>query len=518
MSGPVVVGRRRMAAVLVALGLSAPLASAAPAAAEELNTVQSFDGTPITFYWFPAQGLAPGQQAPTVLQGPGFGGKAASDPEATSSGPIPGVGDLRREGYNVLTWNPRGISPSGGAAQLNNPDFEGRDVTALISWVAQRPEAQLDAPGDPRLGMTGGSYGGGIQFSTAAIDARVDAIVPVIAWNSLRTSLYKASTIKTSWVNALVTLGSRPGNTFDKRILKGRTQASKSTRFSKDIVKFARAAGPDRVLSQISAPTLLLQGTIDNLFPPSEAVANYRALRKAGVPTKMVWFCGGHGICLTDEGDTAVPQQQTWLWLSRYLKGDTSVDTGPGFTWVDQNGRYRSAPKYPKATGELRAKGKGTLDLRDRGGSGPYPGDLPISGVGAIFIRPTIPAPAKRAVDVRVKAKSKAVVVGAAKLRLTYKGSVPKKKRQVSKRVAVAAQLVDDRSGTVLGNQVTPLVLRLDGKKRRAAVDLEAVSASLRKGQRVTLQIVAQSSLYDLFPRGGSVRFSRIAVTLPTVG
>jgi ABC-2 type transport system ATP-binding protein len=517
MSGPGIVRRRRVAAVLVALGLSAPLAAAAPASAQDLNTVQSFDGTPITFYWFPAQGLATGQQAPTVLQGPGFGGKAASDPDATSDGAIPGVGDLRREGYNVLTWNPRGISPSGGAAQLNNPDFEGRDVSALISWVAQRPEAQLDAPGDPRLGMTGGSYGGGIQFSTAAIDPRVDAIVPVIAWNSLRTSLYKASTIKTSWVNALVTLGSRPGNTFDKRILKGRTQASKSTTFSKDIVEFARAAGPDRVLSRITAPTLILQGTIDNLFPPSEAIANYRALRKAGVPTKMVWYCGGHGICLTHDGDQSLPQQQTWLWLSRYLKGDAAVDTGPGFTWVDQSGRYRSAPEYPKPTGTLRAKAKGTLALRGRGGSGPYPGDLPVTGVGAIFIRPTIPGPAKRAVDVRVTSKSKAVVVGTPKLRLTYKGAVPKK-RKASKKVRVVAQLVDNRTRTVVGNQVTPIVLRLDGKTRRASVDLEAVSASLRKGQRLTLQIAAQSSLYDVFPRGGSVRFSRIAVTLPTVG
>jgi ABC-2 type transport system ATP-binding protein len=485
-----------------------------PAGAQGLNTVESFDGTPITFYWFPAEGLGQGQTAPTVLQGPGFGGRAADDPDATSSGPIPAVGDLRREGYNVLTWNPRGISPSGGAAQLNNPDVEGRDVSALITWVAQRSEAQLDAPGDPRLGMTGGSYGGGIQLSTAAVDSRVDAIVPVIAWNSLRTSLYKASTIKTAWVNALVTLGSRPGNTFDERILKGRTQAAGGTVFSTDIVKFAHAAGPDRVLSQITAPTLILQGTVDNLFPPSEAVANYRALRDAGVPTKMVWFCGGHGVCLTEEGDTSVPQQQTWRWLSRHLKRDTSMDTGPGFTWVDQNGRYRSAPDYPKATGKVLATGKGSLALREKGGSGPYPGELPITGVAAVFLRPTIPSPAERAVEVRVRAQNKAVVVGTPTLRLSYKGTVP---RTAGKDVRVLAQLVDNRTGTVLGNQVTPVPLRLDGTKRRVTADLEAVSASLRRGQRVTLQIAAQSSLYDVFPRGGSVRFTRVSVALPTV-
>ena len=215
----------RIAPLVGAVSAALAVSVAVPAAAEDYNTVQSFDGTPITFYWFPAIGLADGQTAPTVLQGPGFGGKAQSDPDAKSSSSIPGVGDLRRAGYNVLTWNPRGISPSGGQAQLNNPDFEGRDVSALLTWVSQQPQAQLDVAGDPRVGMTGGSYGGGIQLSTAGIDPRVDAIVPVIAWNSLQTSLYKAQTIKSSWVNALLVGATRPGNTFSPSILKGREQA-----------------------------------------------------------------------------------------------------------------------------------------------------------------------------------------------------------------------------------------------------------------------------------------------------
>jgi ABC-2 type transport system ATP-binding protein len=60
--------------------------------------------------------------------------------------------------------------------------------------------------------------------------------------------------------------------------------------------------GPDYVLPQITTPTLLLQGTVDTLFPLREAVANYRALSDSNVPVKMVWFCGGHGVCLTSPG------------------------------------------------------------------------------------------------------------------------------------------------------------------------------------------------------------------------
>jgi ABC-2 type transport system ATP-binding protein len=487
---------------------------AAPAVAEDYNTVESFDGTPITFYWFPAVGLAPGQTAPTVLQGPGFGGQAQDDPDAKSSAAIPGVGDLRRAGYNVLTWNPRGISPSGGEAQLNNPDIEGRDVSALLTWVSTRPEAQLDAPGDPRIGMTGGSYGGGIQFSSAGIDPRVDAIVPVIAWNSLETSLYKAQTIKSSWVNALMVGATRPGNTFSPSILKGRQQARQGTTFSKEVVDFAGAAGPDRVLANITAPTLILQGTIDNLFPPSEAVANFRALRSAGVTTKMVWFCGGHGVCLTKGGESTLPLEQTWLWLAKYLKGDTAVDTGPAFTWIDQRGRFRSAADYPSAATRLTARGKGELRLRDKGGSGPYTGELPsaISPTFSLVLRPTIPAPAKNAVDVVVTAKKPSMVVGSPRLTLRYKGTSRNKK------VRVLAQLVDPRSAIVVGNQITPFALKLNGKPQKVSIPMEEIAFHLRKGQRLRLQIVANSGAYDTFPKGGRVSFSKVRIGLPVVG
>ena len=50
--------------------------------------------------------------------------------------------------------------------------------------------------GQPVVGMTGGSYGGGIQFATAAYDKRIKAIVPVITWNNLNWSLWPNSVIK----------------------------------------------------------------------------------------------------------------------------------------------------------------------------------------------------------------------------------------------------------------------------------------------------------------------------------
>jgi ABC-2 type transport system ATP-binding protein len=81
----------------------------------------------------------------------------------------------------------------------------------------------------------------------------------------------------------------------------------------------------------------------------------------------------------------------------------------------------------------------------------------------------------------------------------------------------VLAQIVDEASGKVLGNQITPVALRMDGRLRRVTLPLEIVAATARRGQRLTLQIVARSSLYDTKPKGGTVRLQRIRLSLPTV-
>jgi ABC-2 type transport system ATP-binding protein len=48
---------------------------------------------------------------------------------------------------------------------------------------------RVDGPGDPRVGVVGGSYGGALALLLAGQDPRVDAIVPLITWNDLSYSL-----------------------------------------------------------------------------------------------------------------------------------------------------------------------------------------------------------------------------------------------------------------------------------------------------------------------------------------
>src|SRR5947209_5475134 len=161
--------------LLLALGLAT-----APDSWARDGYITSFDGTKIVYSFFPATGLKPGQRAPTVMNGPGYSSGRTDQTDAT-------VSALLAAGYNVLTWDPRGFGDSGGNVEIDGPDYEARDASALIDFIAKQPEAELDAPGDPRLGMIGDSYGGGIQNNTAAIDRRVDVITPSISWHSLIT-------------------------------------------------------------------------------------------------------------------------------------------------------------------------------------------------------------------------------------------------------------------------------------------------------------------------------------------
>ena len=60
------------------------------------------------------------------------------------------------------------------------------------------------------------------------------------------------------------------------------------------------------------------------------------------MPTKMLWFCGGHVVCLTGAGETGHIERAVLNWFARYLKKDTTVQTGPRFEWLADDAKWRS--------------------------------------------------------------------------------------------------------------------------------------------------------------------------------
>lgn len=473
--------------------------------------VNSFDGAPIVTHFFPAAGLQGNDKAPTILLGHGWGGTGETNANGGAVGPFV------KEGYNVVTWDARGFGGSGGTVMIDSPDFEGRDVQALIDFVAAQPEAQLDGPGDPRLGMSGGSYGGGIQLVTAGLDDRVDVIAPTISWNSLRTSLFRSEAIKLGWGAALIGVGIptsvalgvfspagiQTGNQSDQ-FYSTVAEGSATGQVSESNKQWFAAHGPDFLLDNIDVPTLLIQGEPDTLFTLDEADANYRALKANGIPLKMVWFCGGHAVCLTESdsssaalGDSAHAQEARLAWFARYLRNDKSVDTGPAFEWIDENGEFHASEGYPlNEVGKLEGSGSGQLPLVEGA-----------SSVGSGFSVAASPAPV--AVSAPIATPAEPVdVLGAPRLELTYSGLAN------PGQTFVYAQIVDSSRNIVVNNQATPIPVTLDGQEHSLSLPLETI-ASRTTGAGYELQIAPGTTVYDVQRSNGFIDVSNAHVELP---
>jgi ABC-2 type transport system ATP-binding protein len=468
---------------VIALATVLLLAWAAPASAREA-VVRSFDGAKLHVSFHPAK---PGKRAPTILMTHGWGGTRDTNPEGASSAANAGVGALRKAGFNVLTWDSRGFGESGGTVTIDYRANEGRDVKQLLNWLARQPEAKLDGRRDPRVGMHGGSYAGGIQFVAAAIDRRIDAIAPSIAWHSLTTSLYRAETVKGGWSSLLYAAGQT--GRLDPHITSAFASGAASGTLSAEDRAWFASRGPGSLVKRIKVPTLILQGTPDTLFTPSEAIDNYRILRRNEIPLKMLWFCGGHGQCLTGEGTARHLEKRVVAWLKRHVMRKR-VRTGPGFEWLADDAKWRSARAYPPKRGTpIVGEGSGTLLVS--------PADT-LSGTAYAA------GPAANAVDVPIPEVT-AQVVGRPSVRLTYSGT--------GVATHVFAQIVDEARGVVLGNQVTPIPVKLDGATHTITRSLEGVAAA---GGRYRLQLIGGSQVYGPARGVGAITFSAARISLPT--
>ncbi len=304
---------------------------------------------------------------PAVLLAHGFGGTKQSVASQAQ--------DLAGQGYAVLTWTAQGFGLSGGQIHLDSPDYEVRDAQRLIDWLAQQPQIQKDAPGDPRVAAVGGSYGGALTLMLAGVDHRVDAIVPEITWNDLADAFLPDATgqgpangvFKKQWaglffgsagagINAASILGQLGGagaaggaaaivpggidpqcGRFAQDVCQAYLQLATTGRPSDATLALLHRSSPAAVLSNIKAPTLLIQGQADSLFPLTQAEANYRGIAATGTPVRMDWFTGGHDGGAGPQADQDRGKYLTLTWLNYYLRGQGD-NPGTGFTFSRLSG------------------------------------------------------------------------------------------------------------------------------------------------------------------------------------
>jgi ABC-2 type transport system ATP-binding protein len=74
---------------------------------------------------------------------------------------------------------------------------------------------------------------------------------------------------------------------------------------------------------------------------------------------------------------------------------------------------------------------------------------------------------------------------------------------------------VDESTGLVLGNQVTPIDVTLDGRTHTTSVPLEMVAFTGRPKARIELQLVATTVAYAPPRLGGNIDFTHIHIALP---
>ncbi|MBY6411252.1 alpha/beta fold hydrolase [Rhodococcus sp. BP-252] len=300
--------------------------------------------------------------APAVLLAHGFGGdKFSVDGQARA---------LAEDGFTVLTYSARGFGTSTGTISLNDPDREVADGRALIDWLADRPEVQLDGPGDPRVGVAGGSYGGALALSVGGTDPRVDAVASAITWNDLGQALFPnygvtsdagrdalgaittpagsvyggPGVLKRGWAGVFFGAGSASGASDDSSATPPEAAggAPGCGRFapefcaaygesavtgvpSPELLALLTAHSPAAVASNITAPTLLVQGVQDTLFGLDQADATARQIADAGGDVEVRWFGGGH-----DAGGTNGSAENAMKdFLDAHLRGETDSAVAP---------------------------------------------------------------------------------------------------------------------------------------------------------------------------------------------
>ncbi|BBY58130.1 CocE/NonD family hydrolase [Mycolicibacterium sarraceniae] len=479
----------------------------------------SFDGTLISLNWFPAStqgpnGVPAGNLAPTIMNGPGLATAGQTNPYTTYGIDelTPGVQSLRDRGYNVVTWDPRGEFASGGILQLDSPAFEGRDVTAMINWIATQPTSSLNGPNDPKVGMVGGSYGGGIQLVSAGTDSRIDAIVPGIAWNSLNQALYPNGAFKTAYSSLLLLSLVLSGARINNQIYLGVISGLLTGFLSNTAQAVLASSGPNFVVPNISAPTLFEQGTIDVLFTLQQAIQNAEAL-KPGVPAQMIWSCTGHGVCLTTPDTTGTRNLDAALnWLDTYVKG-VAVPAAPNFQYTDQFGNWFQSNYLPTKDSQFFGSSFTAAD----GAAGGTLGLVPIIGGSGPAPQASIPyslglaSKARNAINVNLDLTGLSQTVGAPTLTFDYQGLGTSR--------FVYAQLVDNNTGLVVGNLVTPVAVTLDGRSRSVSVNMENIVYTADNPQdlgNLTLQITSSATAYENFTAVGVINISNIGLTLQT--
>ncbi|MEU2545473.1 alpha/beta fold hydrolase [Streptomyces roseolus] len=494
----------RWAAVTAVLAVLAGAGTWTAAALDEPPPVQredrplTLDGVRIDTSYFTA---GPSGRRPAVLLAHGFGG-SKDDVRAQAE-------RLARDGYAVLTWSARGFGASGGKIGLNDPAHEVADVRGLLDWLAARPEVLLDGAGDPRVGVTGASYGGAISLLAAGHDPRVDAIAPQITYWNLADALFPGGVYKKLWSGILFSMGADARGDacgrFAPEICALKERVAVSGAPDAEARALLEARSPSAVGDRVKVPTLIVQGQTDSLFTLDQSDAMARALAANGAPVAVDWASGGH-----DGGD-----RETWRvedriggWFDRWLKEDASVDTGPAFRVSRTGGvdstdgratlRAATADRYPglrEGTRALALTGPPQRFANPAGGAPPAVSAVPGLGGGlgglssSLGVGLALDFPGQHARFDTAPVTGPLRITGTPTARVRVTSTAPDGSAVLFAKVYDVGP--DGRQQVLPAQLVAPVRVEDAGKGRSVTLTLPAIDHEVEAGHRLRLVVSA---------------------------
>lgn len=369
---------------------SNPSAPSATQGSLVIDTPSDIDATanptPTTeiFYTVLTPPRCPGASYPLILHSHGYGGTRVRELAANGDLPttLPHFGAidaltqaLPYHGYVVLSFDERGHGQSNASnARLIDPGRETQDARALLDWAydnAERFGIQRETgtgiARDLKVGTLGNSYGGGFQMPLAALDARIDTIVPNGTWHGLLYSLLPGDSVKLGFGGLLGVLATL-GNTSNTPVVQTLVNAigfaspqafnirSRTDLFNAGTSPNARPRPVtedealvlfDRGMSYFRAqqnagqgwgfgeprarlravPALFLQGNRDVLFNLTEGYWNQRYFSEAGGDVRLLSTEGGHMNPLANQTEgtadcgSVVGITAVLGWFDHHLKG-----------------------------------------------------------------------------------------------------------------------------------------------------------------------------------------------------
>lgn len=344
----------------------------------------------------------PGDRAPIVLQSHGYGGNRIKTlgPDGTlhpNDPHFPSINELVQalpyHGYAVISYDERGHGDSTDAnARIIDPRAEVQDARQILDWAydhaAEYGFATQDNTGiakDLDVGTIGYSYGGGFEMPLAALDPRIDTIVPNGTWYDLLYSLLPGDGVKLSYDGLLCLLASTASTSAQIPIGVHNTPlvqslcntvgvqglAASTIRTRQDLVNalgsptavprsaseseindffFTHGMGYFQQQQEMglawggssdpfpgaspplrAVPALFLQGNRDILFNMTEAYWNAQYFGAAGSDVRVITTEGGHMNPLANqlEGPANCGKvtgvEAILAWLDHYLKGQDSA-------------------------------------------------------------------------------------------------------------------------------------------------------------------------------------------------